>query len=458
MAEEIAVFTKIQGNIFSLVDSVEVSYKAGDSLENNSSINSGNDSYALIFYKYTNASLRVFPNSSITIKSVDSLNTTVSLKAGKILNDLKDKISGSYIVETNSTVASVRGTNFEVAVTGEGTQVSVIEGNVDVLNKISGKTHSLSANQSLISSDDGQIIEKAFPEKKQEQGRQESGSRSIDFGPISDLKVQSKEDIEKLKAVLSPIVSSHMEQSYSSFAAPYSKDKESSPEKPLVEVEKKEAADLSPKSLRGPAPNDDTPIAVVLKIKGNLTLVRGQETLECSVGTLLQNRDRVRTNDKSLALIKMVDNSSKIRVFSNSEVLISAEEDNELLNKDLELKGGSILSTVNNKIAGKYSVSTTSTIASVRGTEFLVELKDGITKVIGFSGKVEVENKKSKEKSLVTKGNTVSSTEDGQVERYETEEVPTEVEEELESTQYDNTMKIYFENDDGSIKTIILEY
>lgn len=462
IANDIAVFTRIKGDIFSTVDSLQVNYKVGDSISNNTTISSGNNSYALIFYKFTNGSLRVFPNSSINISAIDSLNTKITLNSGKILNDLKDKITGSYTVETNSTVASVRGTNFEVSLTNQGTQVSVVEGNVDVLNKISGKTHSLSANQSLISSDDGQIIErsieKILPDRNQEQGKLESGSRSINLGPISDLMVQSKEDIEKLKHVLSPIVSSHMEQSYSSFATPYSKDKESSPEKPLVEVEKKEAADLSPKRLRGEAPNEDTPIAVVLKIKGILTLVRGQETLECPVGTLLRNSDIVRTDDQSLALIKMVDNSSKIRVFSNSQVLISASVDNELLNKELKLESGSILSTVNNKIAGKYSVSTTSTIASVRGTEFLVQLENGITKVVGFSGRVEVENKKTKEKSLVTKGNTVTSTEDGQIQRFETQEVPAEVNDELESTDYENTMRINFENEDGSIKTIILEY
>ena len=85
-------------------------------------------------------------------------------------------------------------------------------------------------------------------------------------------------------------------------------------------------------------------------------------------------------------------------------------------------------------------------------------MKDGITRVIGFSGKVEVENKKSGEKSLVTKGNTVTSTEDGTVDRQETNDVPADVNEELQSIEYENTMKIKFENEDGSIKTIILEY
>ncbi len=464
LAQEIAIFTKIQGAIYSDIDSIRVFYRTGNTLVNNTQIMTDIDSYALLHYKFTNGTLRVFPNSTITITSLDSLNTKVNLAKGKILNDLKDKITGSYTIETNSTVASVRGTKFEVSLTNQGTQVSVIQGNVDVLNKISGKTHSLSANQSLISSDDGQIIEKAIektlPDRNQEQGKQESGSRSIDVGPISDLMVHSQEDIVSLEPGFSPDprIFDRIQDSYSASVAIPIEDKETSSGKPAVVVEKKEAADLSPKRLRGEAPNEDTPIAVVLKIKGNLTLLRGQETLECPVGTLLRNSDIVRTDDQSLALIKMVDNSSKIRVFSNSQVLISASVDNELLNKELKLETGSILSTVNNKIAGKYSVSTTSTIASVRGTEFLVELIDGVTKVTGFSGKVEVENKKSKEKSLVTKGNTVTSTEDGQIDRRKTESVPEEVDQELETIEYENTMKIQFENEEGEIKTIILEY
>ncbi len=200
------------------------------------------------------------------------------------------------------------------------------------------------------------------------------------------------------------------------------------------------------------------PIAIVLKIKGDLTLIRDSKELKCSVGTTLENKDIVRTNDNSLALIKFVDNSSQIRVFSNSEVLINAEQDREVLNKNLKLEDGSILSKVNSKITGKYSVSTTSTIASVRGTEFLVELTDGITKVTGFSGKVEVENVKTGEKMLVTKGDTVTSTGEGKIDRQKTEKIPEEVNEELQETETDNTMRIQFENEEGAIKTIILEF
>lgn len=200
------------------------------------------------------------------------------------------------------------------------------------------------------------------------------------------------------------------------------------------------------------------PIAVVLKVKGELSLVRDNQELACPVGTLLATNDEVRTDNNSLALIKFVDNSSQIRIFSNSQVVINVEKDKEQLLKSIDLESGSILSNVNKKIVGKYSVSTTSTIASVRGTEFLVEVEGEITRVTGFSGKVEVENRKSGEKSLVTKGTTVTSSEDGQLNRKATENVPKEVEEELQSVEYENSMRINFEKEDGSTKTIILDY
>lgn len=450
IANDIAVFTRIKGDIYSTVDSLQVNYKVGDSISNNTTISSGNNSYALIFYKFTNGSLRVFPNSSINISAIDSLNTKITLNSGKILNDLKDKIAGSYTVETNSTVASVRGTAFEVSLTEEGTDVSVVEGNVDVLNKISGKTHSLGANQRLISRNDGEILEITDQPKPETEKSPEDNQEKEDLGanPNNGL------DAPNLTILTPPDPTSALAISDPTMVIPISKTKADEIDSA---ISNKENAESSVENTDETSSNS-IPLAVVLKIKGKLTLERQGKELVCEVGTLLENMDKVSTDANSLALIKLVDNSSNIRVFSNSEVVISAEEDNETLNKDLQLKGGSILSTVNNKIAGKYSVSTTSTIASVRGTEFLVQLENGITKVVGFSGRVEVENKKTKEKSLVTKGNTVTSTEDGQIQRFETQEVPAEVNDELESTDYENTMRINFENEDGSIKTIILEY
>lgn len=439
ISQEIAIFTKIQGEVYTELDSTKVLYKVGDMLENNSIIYSSDDSYALVHYKFTNGTLRVFPNSVVNVVSVDSLNTKVSLTKGKILNDLKEKIKGSYTVETNSTVASVRGTAFEVLLSEEGTDINVVEGKVDVLNKISKATHSLGANQRLISKNSGEIIEltpegNPLPEVEEEPKLKDSGN-GINLGLPGGIGGGGA------VVLASPSLPSLPSSSKSD-----EKETEKDKSKEIVEEE-----DTKPTS-------SPLPIAVVLKVKGQLMLIRADKEIECSVGTILENKDVVRTDNNSLALIKFVDNSSEIRVFSNSEVLINAEKDNAKLNKNLKLEGGSILSRVNSKIVGKYSVSTTTTIASVRGTEFLVELKGGITRVIGFEGRVEVENTKSGEKSLATKGNSVTSNEDGELDRQETGEIPGEVQEELESTEYNNTMRIKFENEDGSTKTIILEY
>ena len=443
MADEIAIFTKIQGQIYSEVDSTKIIYQIGDVIENNTTIYSETDSYALVHYKFTNGTLRVFPNSAVNIVSIDSLNTKVTLTSGKILNDLNEKITGSYTVETNSTVASVRGTAFEVFLTEEGTDINVVDGNVDVLNKMSGLTHSLKANQRLLSKNSGELIEltaEGNPLPNEDEPEEIEDSSNNNTG-------QSSSGGFKLPSLALPSSPSSSQDVIINKPAKEEKKKEE-PAKQVVK-DKSELVKLDQNSF---------PIAIVLKIKGDLTLIRDSKELKCSVGTRLENKDIVRTNDNSLALIKFVDNSSQIRVFSNSEVLINAEQDREVLNKNLKLEDGSILSKVNSKITGKYSVSTTSTIASVRGTEFLVELTDGITKVTGFSGKVEVENVKTGEKMLVTKGDTVTSTGEGKIDRQKTEKIPEEVNEELQETETDNTMRIQFENEEGAIKTIILEF
>lgn len=450
IAEDIAIFIKTQGEIYSQVDTTRTVYQSGDTLENNTIVMSGMDSYALLNYKYTNGYLRIFPNSKVSIVHPDSMNTNVVLSSGKILNVLKDKINGTYTVETNSTVASVRGTKFEVTLIEGATEIKVEEGNVNVLNKISGKSHTLGANQGLISSNDGQIKELVIEDKELMEEKAIPQNKDTDEGK-SDVQARPARPSES--SILTPVEEGRRNNPKVIDTGEMASERERK-----KTIEKKERPSFPQKTLTETDLPNINPVAIVLKVKGKIQLIRGSQIEDCSAGTLLKNNDRIRSEDESLALIKMVDNSSKIRVFSNSEVLINIGQDYQVLNKNIELEEGSILSTVNNKIAGKYSVSTSSTIASVRGTEFLVEEKDGVTKIVGFSGRVEVENKKTREKSTVTKGTTVISTEDGSIERQETKEVPEEVREELESTEYENLMKIKFENEDGSQKTIILEY
>lgn len=439
VSQEIAIFTKTQGEIITEQNSVKIFSQTGDVINNNSTISTAADSYALINYKFTNGALKVFPNSVVNIMNVDNLSTKVTLASGKILNDLKEKVKGSYTVETNSTVASVRGTAFEVVINEEGTDIMVVEGKVDVKNKVSGRTHSLNANQRLISKNNGELVELTLEGK-----------------PIPEVEKPQKSDGDQSSNT-----------SKANFSIPTtppltftSGTTNTSSAKPKAKKDEKGAAKTDSKVKETPKDNKSTsfPIAVVLKAKGELILLRGGKESKCPVGTLLEDKDIIKTDNNSLGLIKFVDDSSQIRLFSNSQVVINVEANDKILNKNLKLDGGSILSSVNNKIVGKYSVSTTSTIASVRGTEFLVELENGITKVTGFSGRVEVENQKSKEKIFVTKGNTLTSGEDGKMDRKKTETVSPEVQEELDSTKYDNTMQIQFENEDGSIKTIILEY
>ena len=441
IAEDIGLFIKTQGAIFTEENSVRVLKKVGDPLENNTTLISGVDSYALLHYKYTDGSLRVFPNSMVNIVSVDDLNTKVTLTRGKVSNSLKEKITGSYAIETNSTVASVRGTEFEVELTTEGTDIKVDVGEVEVLNKISKQTQTLSANHRLLSTNGGKFVELTLDGDPVKSIEKSPDKKEIEKEP----KVKDNSDVGGNKQINTPSPATPK-------PAPNIK----------AEVKKKtstsEKADIQePKQTQQPA-NNSFPVAVVLKVKGELTLIRNNKELACPVGTTLEDKDKIRTKENSLGLIKFVDNSSEIRLFSNSEVEINTEQENGSLDKNLRLEGGSLLSNVNKKIVGKYSVSTTSTIASVRGTEFLVELTaDGVTKVTGFSGRVEVENRKTGETTLVTKGNTASSSEDGTLDRQKTESVNPEVEEEIDQV-FENNIRIEFENEDGNTKTIILEY
>ena len=203
----------------------------------------------------------------------------------------------------------------------------------------------------------------------------------------------------------------------------------------------------------------NNPIAVVLKVKGEFELLRADALTEFKTGTMLYSDDKIISKSSALALIKFVDNSGLIRVFPNSEIILNIDFTGKAMNKNIEVKSGSLFSRVNKTIVGKYDVSTKSAVASVRGTEFLVDLlEDGDTRVIGFSGKVEVKNVKSGETKLVTKGNTVFAGVDGELRRFETTETFPELKDLLQHVEKAKTMKIELKDSNGDIKTIIMEY
>ena len=136
------------------------------------------------------------------------------------------------------------------------------------------------------------------------------------------------------------------------------------------------------------------PIAVMIKSKGDITLIRDSKEQKITSGTALYNNDVLKSSKNSYAAIRFSDASSLVKLFPNSHITISAKKDKKKYNKNIVLKVGNVWSKVTKK-TGKYVVETPTTVVSVKGTEFLVDFNDKkkITNIMTFRGVVLTKNK-----------------------------------------------------------------
>ncbi len=160
-AEPIAYLIQGKGKVQILRDQKIVKFKNGELLFNNDEIRTSGESFAAVKYMDGGAAIKVFPNSVVKITAIKQgkqLNKNTSLQLGSLYSKVNNKIKGNYQVETPSTVASVKGTGFVTKLTADKkTIVIVMEGEVLLQHKESGKSKSVSPGNTGVSDSQGGV-------------------------------------------------------------------------------------------------------------------------------------------------------------------------------------------------------------------------------------------------------------------------------------------------------------
>jgi hypothetical protein len=160
-AEPVAYLIQGKGKIQITRDQKLIKFKNGELLYNNDEIKTGSTSFAAIKYVDGGASIKVFPNSVMKVSAVKynkELSKNTIMTGGNVYSKVNNRIKGKYQVETPTTVASVKGTGFITRIDAQKrTHIIVLEGEVLVQNKISGKSFTVSAGHSAVSGENGEI-------------------------------------------------------------------------------------------------------------------------------------------------------------------------------------------------------------------------------------------------------------------------------------------------------------
>ena len=152
-------------------------------------------------------------------------------------------------------------------------------------------------------------------------------------------------------------------------------------------------------------------IGRISRVSGSVTIQRGAGTLPATADAPVETTDHIRTGADSRAEIVFSDNSV-MTVGPESEVAIAsfapaAEEPNAIL----DLLSGIVRVTVNAATDwGRFEVRTATAVASVRGTDYLVELSDKGSAVFVAEGRVAVSSRVGAGTVIIREGQGVDVT------------------------------------------------
>jgi hypothetical protein len=167
-AANVALLSAAKGKVDLTRAAKVAKVKLGDYLQNNDEIRTGGESFAA--YKYVDGStnIKVFSNSVVKVSATSSGKTLVkkaTITKGSVFSSIKPN-SGTYSMQTPTTVASVKGTGFLTKITKDKQSMFVVtEGEVTLKILNESQTVSVNAGKTAIVEADGRYeVRQSTPE------------------------------------------------------------------------------------------------------------------------------------------------------------------------------------------------------------------------------------------------------------------------------------------------------
>jgi hypothetical protein len=195
-------------------------------------------------------------------------------------------------------------------------------------------------------------------------------------------------------------------------------------------------------------------IAYVGEVSGEVTVTRPNpgEDVAASLGMLLDQGDTVRTGADSYTAIIFQDDGSRVKLGENTQLTLNATREKKSLKKRLRLNVGKMWAKVTKRRGTDFEISTPTSVASVKGTQFVVQ-QESPTTVWVTEGEVNLASNKggsttidAGQKGVVGDDGTIQVTEIGDG------EVP------IEPGQHTLKINLKHEGDDLLQKEVIIEF
>ena len=160
-------------------------------------------------------------------------------------------------------------------------------------------------------------------------------------------------------------------------------------------------------------------LAVVTKSIGGIEYTKFDASKlikELNLGSELFNDDYIKTKSNGFIKFAYLDDGTTIKMHKNSEIYVRGNVQEYLIDKRISISHGTYNFNVSNQKDGVFTVITPTSVASVKGTKFiLVSDLEGKDEFYGFEGLVEILNKESNTTLRLSRNVKVTSTPDGNI-------------------------------------------
>ena len=202
-------------------------------------------------------------------------------------------------------------------------------------------------------------------------------------------------------------------------------------------------------------------VAIAIKTKGDVSVIyKGLNSAQVlKPGSPLSHQDKIKTGKNGYIALMYLDDKTVVKMLGNSDLTIMGDRSGNKINKSLDIKYGRIAANVKPQKGKEFRISTPTSVASVKGTEFAIQSDpssgDSFTLIEGL---IEVTNSVTGESTQVQEGETAVSTPDGSLDVAETTSDDLDGFEEASMEPPTQELRVEVEDENGNIKEILIKF
>mgnify|MGYP005707159537 FL=1 len=202
-------------------------------------------------------------------------------------------------------------------------------------------------------------------------------------------------------------------------------------------------------------------VAIAIKTKGDVSVIyKGLNSAQVlKPGSPLSHQDKIKTGKNGFIALMYLDDKTVVKMLGNSDLTIMGDRSGNKINKSLDIKYGKVAANVKPQKGKEFRISTQTSVASVKGTEFAIQSDpssgDSFTLIEGL---IQVTNSITGESTQVQEGETAISTPDGSLDVAETTSDDLDGFEEASMEPPTQELRFEVEDEDGNIKEILIKF